>query len=382
MKKQINIIIAFAILLAITACGNKTTNKNPNVKGTLTNAEKGTAVYLEKLTPGKIEQLDTTYTDENGEFSFNYSVKDKGFYRLKVNEQNYLNLILDSNEHVTITGNIDSLTDFYTVTGSEESKRLQDYNNFIKKNYMLRDSLNRLYQANINNPGKDTILPQLEIKFQEAVRDLTNYVINEVNQDPSSFLSLALVEQLNPDEHLEVYKKVDQAVGEKYPNSPYYLAFHQKVQSISQLATGTEIPNIQLPDPNGNIRSLYDLKGKYVLVDFWASWCKPCRDENPNVVRLYKKYHNKGFDVYSVSLDGLPNQPNAKQGWLEAIKQDGLEWPNHVSELKGWQSLVVQEFGIQGIPFAILIDPEGKIIAKNIRGAALEEKLAAIFENK
>jgi thiol-disulfide isomerase/thioredoxin len=382
MKKQINIIIAFAILLAIIACGNKTTNKNPNVKGTLTNAEKGTAVYLEKLTPGKIEQLDTTYTDENGEFSFNYSVKDKGFYRLKVNEQNYLNLILDSNERVTITGNIDSLTDFYTVTGSEESKRLQDYNNFIKKNYMLRDSLNRLYQANINNPGKDTILPQLEIKFQEAVRDLTNYVINEVNQDPSSFLSLALVEQLNPDEHLEVYKKVDQAVGEKYPNSPYYLAFHQKVQSISQLATGTEIPNIQLPDPNGNIRSLYDLKGKYVLVDFWASWCKPCRDENPNVVRLYKKYHNKGFDVYSVSLDGLPNQPNAKQGWLEAIKQDGLEWPNHVSELKGWQSLVVQEFGIQGIPFAILIDPEGKIIAKNIRGAALEEKLAAIFENK
>jgi thiol-disulfide isomerase/thioredoxin len=154
------------------------------------------------------------------------------------------------------------------------------------------------------------------------------------------------------------------------------------VQSISQLAIGTEIPNIQLADPNGDIRSLYDLKGKYVLVDFWASWCKPCRAENPNVVRLYKKYHNKGFDVFSVSLDGLPNQPNAKQGWLEAIKQDGLEWPNHVSELKGWQSLVVQEFGIQGIPFAILIDPEGKIIAKNIRGAALEEKLAAIFENK
>ena len=120
---------------------------------------------------------------------------------------------------------------------------------------------------------------------------------------------------------------------------------------------------------------------RYVLVDFWASWCKPCRAENPNVVRLYKKYHDKGFDVFSVSLDGLPNQPNAKQGWLDAIQQDGLEWTNHVSELKGWQSMVVQEFGIQGIPFTVLIDPDRKIIAKNIRGAALEEKLASIFGN-
>ena len=380
MKKTVN-YITLALAVILTACGsNKNANENANIKGTLTNAENGTAVYLEKLSPGKIEPLDTAFTEENGNFAFKYNVKDKGFYRLKINDQNYLNLILDSNEQVTITGNIDSLSDFYTVTGSEESKRLQEYNQFIKKNYMLRDSLNRLYQANINNPGKDTILPQLEIKFQEAVRDLTNYVIDEINRDPSSFLSLALVEQLNPDEHLEVYKKVDKAVGEKYPDSPYYMVYHQKVQSISQLAAGTQIPNIQLPDPKGEIRSLYDLKGKYVLVDFWASWCKPCRAENPNVVRLYKKYHDKGFDVFSVSLDGLPNQPNPKQGWLDAITQDGLEWPNHVSELKGWQSAVVQEFGIQGIPFAVLIDPEGKIIAKNIRGAALEEKLASIFE--
>ncbi len=380
MRKQItNALLAASVLLA--ACGNTHTgSKNAQVKGTLTNAAEGTAVYLEKLTPGKIEPLDTAYIAENGDFAFDYSIKDKGFYRLKISAQNYLNMILDSSETITVTGNVDSMPDSYRIEGSTESIRLQKYNRFIRNNYMYRDSLNRAYQANMNNPGKDTILPQIEVKFQEAVRDLTDYVITTINEDPASFLSLALVEQLNPDEHLDVYKKVDEAIGEKYPDSPYYLAYHQKVQSISRLAVGTPVSNIQLPGPDGNIRSLYDLKGKYVLVDFWASWCKPCRAENPNVVRLYKKYHAKGFDVFSVSLDGLPNQPNPKQGWLEAIHNDGLEWENHVSELKGWQSMVVQEFGIQGIPFTLLIDPEGKIIAKNIRGAALEEKLSEIFD--
>lgn len=165
----------------------------------------------------------------------------------------------------------------------------------------------------------------------------------------------------------------------KYPESKYFKSFHERVQKMKKLAPGVPAPDIVLPDVKGNTRRLSDLKGKYVLIDFWASWCKPCRAENPNVVRLYKKYNSKGFEIFSVSLDGLPQQPNPKELWLQAIKEDGLIWPNHVSDLQGWNSPVVAIYEIQGIPFTVLVGPDGNIIAKNLRGKSLEDKLKEIF---
>ena len=116
-----------------------------------------------------------------------------------------------------------------------------------------------------------------------------------------------------------------------------------------------------------------------VIVDFWASWCGPCRRENPNLVRMYNEYKDKGFDIFSVSLDGLPQQRSPKQEWQTAIQQDGLIWKNHVSDLKGWQSSVTSEFGVNSIPFTLLIDKDGSIIAKGLRGQALEQKLKEIL---
>ncbi|HLP12976.1 MAG TPA: TlpA disulfide reductase family protein, partial [Flavobacteriales bacterium] len=133
------------------------------------------------------------------------------------------------------------------------------------------------------------------------------------------------------------------------------------------------MPEIKLPGLDGKDKSLSSLRGKVVLVDFWASWCRPCRAENPNVVRLYNKYNKKGFEVFSVSLD------KEKSAWEAAITKDGLLWPNHISDLLQWQSIVVKQFGIQGIPYTILVDRDGKIIAKNLRGADLEAKLAELF---
>ena len=119
--------------------------------------------------------------------------------------------------------------------------------------------------------------------------------------------------------------------------------------------------------------SLSDLRGKIVLVDFWASWCGPCRRENPNVVRMYNKYKDKGFDILGVSLDKTQDR------WLQAIEQDGLEW-HHVSDLKGWSNEVAQAYGVRSIPHTILLDQEGRIIARNLRGQALEEKLEELFD--
>ena len=127
--------------------------------------------------------------------------------------------------------------------------------------------------------------------------------------------------------------------------------------------------------PEGKGLSLTSLRGKYILIDFWASWCGPCRRENPNVVRMYQEYKDKGFDILSVSLD------NNKDRWVQAIKQDKMTW-HHISDLKGWSSELSKPYGVRGIPYTVLVDPEGKIMATRLRGPALESKLKEIFANK
>lgn len=140
----------------------------------------------------------------------------------------------------------------------------------------------------------------------------------------------------------------------------------------SAVSTGQVAPEISLPTPEGELMKLSDLRGKVVLVDFWASWCKPCRAENPNVVRMYNKYKDQGFEIYGVSLD------RTKDAWLKAIEKDGLTW-HHVSDLKFWNSEAAQTYGVRGIPYTVLLDKEGKIVAESLRGQALEDKVASML---
>jgi thiol-disulfide isomerase/thioredoxin len=160
---------------------------------------------------------------------------------------------------------------------------------------------------------------------------------------------------------------------DEFPNDKQGLAYKAKLPK-PQPKVGAMAPDIVLNDPDGKTLKLSDLKGKVVLIDFWASWCGPCRAENPNVVNTYKKYKDKGFTIYSVSLD------NNAQNWRAAIQKDGLEWEWHVSDLLGWRSAGAALYAVQSIPAAFLIDREGKIVAKNLRGAALEQKVKEIVE--
>src|SRR5690606_36466810 len=169
-----------------------------------------------------------------------------------------------------------------------------------------------------------------------------------------------------------VYVKVADKLRKEWSDYSFAKDFVTFVDRMKLTAVGELAPEISLPNPDGEIVSLSSLRGKYVLVDFWAKWCGPCRQENPNIVRAYQKYKDDGFTVYGVSLD------RNRQDWLQGIEQDNLTW-THVSDLKYWQSEAAKTYNITAIPFSLLLDPDGRIIAKNLRGQALHQKLAEVF---
>lgn len=169
---------------------------------------------------------------------------------------------------------------------------------------------------------------------------------------------------------IDYAKRYIQLYKDRYPDAAAQL--ESIVKSTQSFLPGAEAPDFTMETPDGKMLSLKDLRGKVVLIDFWASWCGPCRRENPNVVKAYQKYHPKGFDVLGVSLD------KDRKRWLDAIEKDGLIW-HHVSDLKGWSNAAAQLYGVSSIPHTVLVDRDGKIIARNLRGPALEQKLEEIF---
>jgi peroxiredoxin len=174
---------------------------------------------------------------------------------------------------------------------------------------------------------------------------------------------------------LEIYEKLDKSLSKIYPDHSLVKNLHERVKSTALLAIGSEAPEIDLPGLKGKNIKLSSLRGKYVLIDFWAAWCGPCRRESPNMVELYKEYNKKGFEIYSVSLD------NNQKDWEGAIKKDGLGKWTHVSDLKYWNSAAAQDYGVDAIPFTVLLDKEGKILAKGLRTEELKNKLKEIFES-
>lgn len=369
-------IIYLGTIAVLSSCGQDKKGGNFELKGNFTNT-KGETIYLEKLGSNEPVVVDSAVIDDKGDFEFlNYTPK-IGFYRVKSSPQNFAMLVLDSADKIKLSGNLNDLGNSYKVEGSPETKLFIEYNEISKQRDLRLDSLNKAFQAlmevnKMDSKKMDSLSKLFEAPYNSIVGASNVLLIDKLKQNVSMYSSLIAVQALEPDQYADVYKALDAGLSGKFPNDNNVKMFHGVVSSMLATTIGQTAPDISLTTPEGKELSLSSFKGKVVLIDFWASWCGPCRKEMPNVVKAYAKFKNKGFEIFGVSLD------MDKDRWVEAIAKDGITWPQ-VSDLKQWGSSVVKLYNIQGIPYTVLLDKEGKILAKNLRGEELEQKLAEVL---
>jgi thiol-disulfide isomerase/thioredoxin len=359
--------------------------ENPNatsfkVEGNLSDGT-DQKIYLYQFKNQKPSPIDSTIIDAEG----NYSLKGKGegyqFYALGSSPKKFRVLLLNSTESVSVDGDYNLIQET-EIEGSTDSKILDTYSKKQKEFYMKMQELQNNLKTLPQNSTDRTVLIQ---QSEKLTKEHTKYAENFIDQNLNSPAVLSASNDLfDPKTQLAYLKKIENTLSKTMKNSIFHTSLKGNIAKIKQQQTqqpkqngvvqiGQQAPELNFTSPSGKSIALSSLKGKVVLIDFWASWCKPCRMENPNVVRLYNEYKDKGFTIYSVSLD------KDKARWESAIQQDGLIWPNHVSDLKGWQSAASARYGVNGIPYTVLLDKDGKVIATSLRGIQLEQKLKEIL---
>ena len=432
-------LITAALLISLSSCYAEPSNKEAKLKGKFSNTEGHSHIYLYDGSSYDASPIDSAKLDKDGTAVFTAAKGwEPGYYLLgyRQGERNMKRLVL-AQENISVTGDLQNLKEA-NITGSKENTAIEAVQRPVNN---LREVINQQRQA-VQNGGKSdpaiissaidkyvselktlsikhegthagalaTALarnPSAEVKQFFSTSDFTDKTLNSlelVNTKTDVYLGaqgVSSIEQFNTiiDElmnmapagspgryHLyafaiQVSVQADQALAAKmaqnmvkeFPKD----GFAQSL--VAQLGppgvgVGDVAPDIALENPEGKVMKLSDLRGKVVLLDFWASWCRPCRMENPNVVKAYDKFNKQGFEVFSVSLD------KAKDSWVKAIAADDLKWPGHVSDLKFWQSAGAKLYGVNSIPATYLIDKNGVIIAKNLRGPALEQRLTTALK--
>lgn len=373
-------------LFFITGCAQQA---DFSIKGKLTGANKDSLV-LEEMTEKSLEMRSTIITDAEGSFNYSDTAGNPRLLFIRTNQNEYITLMVMNGEKITLTAEKGKINKTLRITGSPQTELVMELNKELLKATNKLDSLSKQYQelkGKGNDPKVDAWIQGEYGKLVEQQRSFIRAFIERHSAEPVSLLALShqigRQSVLTGSADFDLFEKVDAQLYKKYPKSILVLNLHKYVEAMrlqiesvqsqeKTTGTGSVAADISLPDPDGKTQTLSSLRGKIVLLDFWAGWCGPCRRENPNLVAAYAKYHDKGFEIFQVSLD--KNKPE----WLAAIKQDGLNWI-HVSDLKFWNSPVARLYGVESIPANFLLDKDGKIIGSNLRGAALDEELAKLL---
>ena len=359
MRKLLLSIVAASMTLA--ACNAQSGYK---VTGTVEGMPDGKAI----IATVNGSSLDTLAKADvkNGSFEFTGNVSEPtGAYIMVIGQRGAIPFMLE-NANITVNAGQAGLT----VTGSEGQKI---YDQFMAINTTTQQEAMKLqqeYQAANGDQAKMQAVQEADAKLMTDAQAKETELIKA---NPDSYVStFVIVSGMGQMEHEQLKERYN-LLGEKAKASAQGKAIAAQIAKLESTAIGQIAPNFTITTPEGESISLYDIKGKVKLIDFWASWCGPCRGENPHVVEIYKEYHPKGLEIFGVSLD------NNKEAWVKAIADDGLVW-KHGSDLKGWQSAPAQLYSVSGIPHTVLLDENNKIIAKNLRGDELKQKIAELLK--
>lgn len=394
------IVVSLLTMMSVVSC--KEDAKSFTITGKIDKTS-AKMVYLEEIPAVQMQPflIDSAPIGKDGKFVLRASPRESTMYNLRLDQSRLpLVAVISDVPSVDLTIKMspenDKVSESYEVKNSPASLKERDFiigfQDHLAEIYPLaikEDSLMRL-----RDPNQDSLLKAVSAEKEALAQKLTNYTKDALKKagDPALVVfELGYYQSISNNRGYGVSGFDDEYVLSLLKETSKQFPTHEAIASVrdyvedgikrmkeeearAALASlvGKDAPDFSLPDPNGNPVSLSSFRGKYVLVDFWASWCAPCRAENPNVVNAYNKYKNKNFTVLGVSLD------KTKDKWVSAIMQDKLTWP-HVSDLQYWNSAVVQLYRFNGIPFNVLVDPQGKVIAQGLRGADLEAKLGELL---
>src|SRR5664279_1466496 len=367
MKKVIYLFFLAAIL---SSCSSK---PHYVVKGMIDGSDSIT-FYLQKRVDGKIVSIDSAVS-KKGQFTMKGgAVAYPQMVQLVAGNTRKRTSFYLENSEITIKGSLDSLFKAVFIGSKTENQ----YDSLLKSNKILSDKYGKLisqYQA-ANQSGDAAKKANLESQLDSIQTGMINLQKSFVRSHPSSYVTpsilVSLSYEMDADEIESMVSKLDTAIAALPPIK----TLKERVNVMKAVAVGQKAPDFTLNDVNDKPVSLYSKMGsKLLLIDFWASWCNPCRQENPNVVKVYNEFHKKGLDIFSVSLD------QKKDPWLKAIADDKLTW-THVSDLQYWNSAAAKLYAVNSIPANFLLDETGKIIARNLRGEDLYNKVNEILGTK
>ncbi len=331
----------------------------------------GVQLTFSNLLSGNSQGLTAT-TDEAGNFEIRLPAHGLTLYRMSLSADNFLSLIVEGGDKIILEPGTEILSRNVQIHGSPHTSLLYEIAGKVKYFDVRKDSIGKLYGALAANPDSAGRLPLIVESYHENEAGLRSMLRETLANNPDSPAALFFIDELDIALDFDIYDTVAKSLYSRYSGFSLVDDLYQRTELEKILAPGNPAPEIILPKPEGDAGKLSDLRGKVVLIDFWASWCGPCRRENPEVVRMYNRFREHGFEIFGVSLD------RDRDAWINAIAKDGLTW-TQVSDLKYWQSEAAKAYGVKSIPHTVLIDREGNIIARRLRGESLVKKLEEVL---